>query len=123
MPELHSDTIAEVILLAREIGESTRIGIHDGVRHKSAGSMAEKEFRAFVGNMPDEEKICLVAVLWIGREDFAAEEYDEAYALARQSATSPTEDYLLGVPMLSSFLESGLEALGVSAVDVEDDLM
>ncbi|OSP55023.1 DUF3775 domain-containing protein [Pseudoruegeria sp. SK021] len=123
MPELHSDTIAEVILLAREIGESTQVGAHDGVRHRSGGAIAEQEFRSFVSSLTDDEKYSLVAVLWIGREDFSADEYDEALATAAREATTPTEDYLLGIPQLSSFLESGLEALGVSATDVEDDLM
>ncbi|MEC8042201.1 MAG: DUF3775 domain-containing protein, partial [Pseudomonadota bacterium] len=38
-------------------------------------------------------------------------------------ATTPTADYLIGTPHLSDHLENGLEALGLSASDEEDELM
>ena len=38
-------------------------------------------------------------------------------------ATTPTTDYLLSTPHLAEHLESGLEALGLSATQAQDDLM
>ena len=50
------------------------------------------------------------------------DEYDDALETARAEAVNRTEDYLLGVPLLAEHLESGLEAMGISASDAENDL-
>ncbi|MGS4945479.1 DUF3775 domain-containing protein [Meridianimarinicoccus sp. RP-17] len=114
MPEIHADVIAQVIALAREIDESTVVGAHDGMRDPAAGSLAARELRDFIGNLTEEEQYSLVAVMWIGRDSFDAEDYDEAYATAQQEATNATEAYLSGIPMLADYLESGLESLGIA---------
>lgn len=121
-PELHADTIAQVILLAREMSEATSIGARDGVRYTDGFTMAQREFRDFVAGLTVDEKLALVAVLWIGRDSFSADEFDEALETARQEATTPTETYLAGQPMLAEYLESGLEALGISPREVEGAL-
>ena len=59
--------------------------------------------------------------MWIGRETFTADDLDEAIETAKQEASSPTEDYLLGIPLLSDYLTSGLEALGFNAEELIDD--
>ena len=48
---------------------------------------------------------------------------EEALRTARDEADHPAADYLLGAPHLSDHLENGLDALGLSAVDDEDDLI
>ena len=73
--------------------------------------------------LTEEEQASLVAVMWIGRESFAVDELEEAKATAVAEATTPTADYLLGTPHLSDHLENGLDELGLSAVDEEDDLV
>lgn len=97
--------IAQVILMARELDR------------------AEGELRGFIDNLTTEEQVSLVAVMWIGRESFAAEELQDAKATAAAEATTPTADYLIGTPHLSDHLENGLEELGLSAADDEDDLV
>lgn len=59
----------------------------------------------------------------MGRESFTSEEFDEAVALARQEATTALETYLGNMPLLADYLEDGLEAMGISPSDAEDDLM
>lgn len=97
--------IAQVILMARELGR------------------AEGELRGFIDNLTEDEKASLVAVMWIGRESFAADELEEAKRTAMAEATTPTSDYLIGTPHLSDHLENGLDELGLSATDDEDDLV
>ena len=58
------------------------------------------------------DRLRLVAIAWIGRDTFDAAELEEAIETAKAEKTSPTEDYLLGMPHLSDYLEAGLEALG-----------
>lgn len=84
---------------------------------------AEGELRAFVDRLNEDEQAELVAVMWIGRESFFAEDLAEAIATAKAEASTPCADYLLGTPHLSDHLENGLDALGISAEDVENDLM
>ncbi len=97
--------IAQVVLMARELDR------------------AEGELRAFIDRLSEDEQASLVAVMWIGRESFDVEDLQEALATARHEATTPTADYLLGTPHLSDHLENGLEALGLSAMQDEDDLL
>jgi hypothetical protein len=40
-----------------------------------------------------------------------------------REATTPTADYLTGMPHLAENLEAGLEAMGIDVSDVEDDLL
>ena len=86
------------------------------------GSGQARELRAFIAGLNEEEKAALTAVMWIGRETFDASEFDEAFETAVTEATAPTEDYLLGVPMLADHLEDGLNALGVSLEEAEEDI-
>ena len=105
MLDITTYKIAQVILMAREL------------------ERAEGELRAFIDRLSEDEQVSLVAVMWIGRDSFARDELAEAKATAREEATTPTADYLLGTPHLSDHLENGLEELGLSAADDEDDLV
>ena len=105
MLDISTYKIAQVILMARELDR------------------AEGELRAFIDRLGEDEQASLVAVMWIGRDSFATEDLQEALATAREEATTPTADYLLGTPHLSDHLENGLDALGISVVDDEDDLV
>jgi hypothetical protein len=84
---------------------------------------AENELRGFIEALNDDECHSLIAVMWIGRESFGADEYLEALSTARQEAITPTADYLIGTPHFADHLEAGLEALGFSAADAEDELL
>ena len=105
MEKISAEKVAAVILMSREL------------------ERAEGELRGFIDRMDEEEQAALVAVMWIGRGVFEADEWDEAYATAMHEATTPTADYLIGTPHVSDNLEAGLEALGVSATDEENQLM
>jgi hypothetical protein len=51
--------------------------------------------------------------MWLGREDYTAEDWPSARADA-EAAYDPrtTVRYLLGIPLLGDFLEEGLAVLG-----------
>ncbi|MGR3453213.1 DUF3775 domain-containing protein [Pseudooceanicola sp.] len=84
---------------------------------------AEHELRAFLETMNEDEEASLVAVYWIGRGVFEAEELEEAIRTARTERRTPTADYLLGSPHVADHIESGAAALGLELSDDEDDLM
>jgi len=95
----------------------------DSILENRSSDATESELRSFIRNLNDDEKASLVAVMWIGRSTYSAEELEEAKQTATEEATTPTEDYLMGVPLLSDYLEEGLEKLGISAADAKDDVL
>lgn len=105
MLDISTYKIAQVVLMAREL------------------ERAEPELRAFIDRLSEEEQTSLVALMWIGRDSFTADDLEEAKRTAMAEATTPTADYLLGTPHLSDHLENGLDELGISIVDAEDDLV
>jgi len=84
---------------------------------------AEGELRGLLETLNEDEQAEVVAIMWIGRGSFEAEDFAEALATAQTEATTPTADYLIGTPHLSDHLEAGLEALGVDPSEAEDDLL
>jgi hypothetical protein len=129
MLEIQPEKVAHVAIRAREL--DAKVGRWDGkgdtadadtILETRAGDATEGELRAFIDTLNADEQASLVAVMWIGRETFGADELAEAIQTAKDEATGPTADYLLGVPLLPDYLEDGLDALGFNPSDLEDDL-
>ena len=89
-------------------------------REKATGAA---ELRAFIENLNDDEKVHLVALTWIGRETYEPEEWADAVATASQEATTPTEAYLMNMPLFADYLEDGLEKPGISAAEEEEEFL
>ena len=119
MLQISPEKIAYIILRAREYDSGVDPWAHSGGGRQHG---VRKELHDFIANLNEDEQASLVAVMWIGRESFEPEELDEAIETARIERTTPTEDYLMGEPRLADLLESGLEALGISPEDAEDDV-
>lgn len=75
---------------------------------------AENELRGFLETLSDEENQSMIAIMWIGRGSFEADDLAEAIATAAQEASAPTADYLIGTPHFADHLESGMEILGLT---------
>lgn len=119
MLQISPDKIAHIIIRAREYDSGVNPWAHQGSRAQHG---VRTELRDFIEGLNEDEQASLVAVMWIGRESFEPEELDEAIETARSEKTTPTEDYLMGEPRLADLLEAGLEALGISPEDAQDDL-
>ena len=105
MLEISAATVVQVIFLSRE------------------GPAGTTELHAFIDGLNDDDKAQLTAVAWVGRGAFEPEDFDEAVATATAEATTPTADYLMGMPHLAENLEAGLDALGVDVSGEEEDLL
>ena len=79
------------------------------------------ELHAFIDALNDDEKAHLVALAWVGRGAFEPEDFGEAVATAFAEATTPTADYLMGMPHLAENLEAGLEAMDIDVTEAEED--
>ncbi|MCU0904694.1 MAG: DUF3775 domain-containing protein [Tabrizicola sp.] len=105
MLDISPATVVQVIFLARE------------------GPVGDVQLHAFIDALNDDEKAQLTAIAWVGRGAFEPEDFDEAVATATSEATTPTADYLMGMPHLAENLEAGLDALGIDVAGEEEDLL
>ena len=105
MFEISPATVVQVIFLSRE------------------GPAGQAQLHAFIDALNDDDKAQLTAVAWVGRGAFEPEDFAEALATAISEATTPTADYLMGMPHLAENLEAGLDALGVDVSGEEEDLL
>jgi hypothetical protein len=105
MLEIDTQKVVQVIFLARE---------------RDVGAA---ELHAFIEDLNDDEKGQLTAIAWVGRGAFEPEDFDEALATAMAEATTPTADYLMGMPHLAENLEAGLDALGIDVTGEEEDFL
>jgi hypothetical protein len=105
MLEINAQKVVQVIFLSRE------------------GKAGASELHTFVENLNDDEKAQLTAIAWVGRGAFEPEDFDEALATAMAEATTPTADYLMGMPHLAENLEAGLDAMGVDVSGEEEDFL
>lgn len=79
----------------------------------------QAELRAAIEGLPEEEQTTLVALAWMARGDFEAEEWETALTTANERRRGSTAHYLMGMPTLGDFLEEGAAMLGVSLTDEE----
>jgi Protein of unknown function (DUF3775) len=84
-----------------------------------ANDPAVEELTSFINSLSEDEQIDLVALAWLGRDDFSAEDWIEVRAEAARAHNQRTASYLLGMPMLGDFLEEGLSLLDYHCEEFE----
>jgi hypothetical protein len=81
-----------------------------------------QELAAFIAAMSEDERIDLVALAWLGRDDNSLEDWNSLRAEATRAHSvqaTRTANYLLGMPLVSDYLEEALSLFGRSCEDVE----
>jgi len=73
-----------------------------------------QEFKTTIADLEPDQQHAVVALMWIGRGEFSADEWDLAMDEARNEWTESTAEYLIGHPQLADYLLEGLDALGYS---------
>jgi hypothetical protein len=129
--EISPAKIGYVIVKARECAAKVAAWDDGATSDHDAESILESfnddatraELKGFIRDMNEDEQASLVALAWIGRGSFGPEELDEALDTARTEHVSRREDYLLGMPLLADYLEEGLDRLGYSVEDAEEDFL
>lgn len=125
MIDVNPDTINSLIDKARIFHGKEGVIIPDDTTDSSGNLAADmltehaddttvQEFKAAVDDLEPDQQIELVAIMWIGRGDFEASEWEEAVEQAREEWTPRTAEYLLSTPMLADYLREGMAALGYS---------
>ena len=79
-----------------------------------------QELKAWIESLNLDEQYQLVALAWLGRGDYAKEDWAEAVVTAQQRHSEHTGDYLLGMSLLADYLEEGLAQFDLSCEDFKD---
>jgi hypothetical protein len=128
--QISPESVCFVIIKAREFD------VKDGVSEPDPGSNPTddkmtavledhkddpvvQELTSFIGAMNVDKQIELVALAWLGRGDYSADDWPSVREQAAEAHNDKTASYLLGIPMLGDFLEEGLAMLGYSCEPFE----
>jgi len=85
----------------------------------SLPDLTETELRDAIACLNEDERLELIALMRLGRDDAATpDDWEEILEQVAASQETPPEDYLLGTPPLAEYLEAGLDKLGISCVDL-----
>lgn len=80
----------------------------------------EAELADAISGLNDDERLDLIALIWIGRGDFSLDEWGEARQAARDITRERTPRYVAGIPLVSDYLEEGLSHAGFALADFVD---
>jgi hypothetical protein len=127
MLKVRLETLCYIIAKARECQAKEQVVIPNAttdadddwamqVLADHAGDMSLQEIKAALEDLSPEQQAEVVALMWLGRGDYALDEWEEASAeaLARYLDQRDTVRYLLSHPMVSDHIEDGLIAWGYS---------
>jgi hypothetical protein len=78
-----------------------------------------EEITSLIDSLSEDEQIDLVAMAWLGRNDYTAADWPAVRQEAADAHNERTAAYLLGMPNLGDLLEEGLSMLGFSCEDYE----
>ncbi len=78
-----------------------------------------EEITSLINSVSEDEQIDLVALAWLGRDDYSVDDWPSVREEAARAHNRRTAEYLLGMPLLADFLEEGLSMLGFSCEDYE----
>ena len=124
MLDINSDTVCDIIVRAREFHAKEALVLPEDSSNASddalqvladhADDLTLQEVKQLIDDLEPDQQANLVALMWIGRGDYEAEEWDDVLSEAQRLLTDHTADYLLATPLVADYLEEGLESLGYS---------
>jgi len=79
------------------------------------------ELRNIIRELNEDEQIDLVALAWLGRGDGDLDTWNELRNEATAAHNRRTASYLLGMPLLASYLEEAMAQFGYAEEDFESD--
>jgi Protein of unknown function (DUF3775) len=122
---ISAEKVAYIIAKAREFDVKDVVTDPDSASNASDDAMlfvledhsddpVVAELRAAIFGLNEDEQVDLVALVWLGRGDGGVEDWDDLRAEAARAHNRRTASYLLGIPLLSDYLEEGLSQLGIA---------
>lgn len=81
----------------------------------------DQELKDFLGGLNVDEMASLLALMWIGRGDYAKEQWDEALDEARRIEDAKAPEYLISTPLAPDYVEETLTGYGYSCEEMDRD--
>lgn len=75
---------------------------------------AYRELKYAIGDLEPDQQAQLLALFWLGREDYMLEEWDTAVEAARDNLSSSSAEQIIAVPYIADYLDEGLRIHGYS---------
>ncbi len=89
------------------------------VLEEHADDPVVEELTSLISSLSEDEQIDLVALMWLGRDDYSVGDWPTVREEAARAHNDRTAEYLIGTPLLGDFLEEGLSKLGYSCEEFE----
>ncbi len=86
-----------------------------------ADDPAEEELTSLISDLSSDEQIDLVTLMWLGRDDYEAGDWERVREQAAAAHNEHTAGYLMGEPLLADHLTAGLDMIDLSCADYEDE--
>jgi hypothetical protein len=130
VPNISTETVCFIIVKAREFdvkvapeeldeGSNPTDDDMQRILEDYADDPTYEELRSFLAAQSDDDLKELVALTWIGRGDYGADDWDEVLNEVPDVRERHTVAYLLGTPLLADYLEEGLSQFGLSCEEFE----
>jgi hypothetical protein len=127
MLEVNPLIVSDLIVRMRQFHVKEKISIPEESSEASDDMMRQvltdsnddhiyDQIRVVINDLEPIQQAELVALLWLGREDFDASEWEAAVSEAKRSWNTRTAEYLLSTPLVADYLEDGLNQLGYELV-------
>ena len=108
---------AEVPPVDEDSGSNPSDDAEWDVLQASTDNPTYQELVDAINGLGNPARIELLALTWLGRGDYAKEEWRDAVEEARRIHDEKETQYLIGTPLLADYLEEGLSQLGYSLED------
>jgi len=123
MLEVNPETVCFLIDKAREFHAKEEVVLPDAPDSPTEdwgrqaladheGDMTLQEFQSTFDNLEPDQQQSVVALMWLGRGEFEADEWQQALEEARLEWNENTANYLMAHPLLADYLSEGLDLLG-----------
>ncbi len=128
---LDTDKVCFLITKIREFGVQVEENTGGGsdatddrfvaVFNDDPNTSVKAEITQFIAALDVDERLELIALGMVGRDDYAPSEWADALEAARSRPEPSTAEYLLEDPLSSDNLEEGLSQFGLSCADFATD--
>jgi hypothetical protein len=123
MIDLNSESVRNIAAYAREFqtevsmtAETAPATITDDQAFERLtefhGDSRYIELKNAIDDLEPDQQRTLVALMWVGRGDYAIDDWEAALTYASEAKGVATADYLIATPLLADYLEEGLSLHG-----------
>ncbi|WP_025898291.1 DUF3775 domain-containing protein [Sneathiella glossodoripedis] len=128
MLEIAVEKVCDVIINSLALNASLEEGgddfselpdIDEDLEYNSASDGRFEELKRVINKFNIEERQHLVALAWVGRGTFSADEWTDALEETENLDPEHIADYLVNMSQLGDYLEEGLAELGFSSEEFE----